>query len=87
MVHVEGPGGDEMFPRERGDLNDHEQRALDGFRCPTCGSPLDLFERQREAAPGTTPGDDECCELMAACRQCMLTFTKEDWQARGSLPS
>lgn len=81
MVHVEGPGGDELFPRRRGRLNDHEQRALDGFRCPTCGSPLDLFERHRERGVASRE-HEESCELLAACRQCMLTFTREDWHAR-----
>ncbi len=79
MVHVEGPGGEELSPRERSRLNDHERHAIDRFRCPSCGAPMDLLEQ--EQVDDSDAIDDDSCELVAACRQCMVTMSQDDWHA------
>ncbi|MGC4107240.1 MAG: hypothetical protein QM753_13030 [Thermomicrobiales bacterium] len=80
MVHLEGPGGEELFSRETGHLNDHERRALERFRCPVCDAPLDLIEFIPGHENALVPSE-ESCELVAACRLCDVTFTQDDWHA------
>ena len=77
MVYLGGPGGEELFPRETGHLNDHERRALDRFRCPVCDAPLDLME----SAPDHWAVGEDACELVAACRLCDVTFTQDAWNS------
>jgi len=78
MVYLGGPGGEEFAPRETGHLYDHERRALDRFRCPVCDAPLELME----SAPASVPiASDDACDLVAACRFCDVTFTRDDWHA------
>ncbi len=77
MVHVEGPGGEELVPRERSRWNDHERLAIDRFRCPSCESPLELMEQKTPA--GVRKLDEESCELVAVCRQCMVSYSREEW--------
>lgn len=79
MVHVEGPGGDEFFPRERSRLDDHERRAIERFRCPTCDAPLELLEM--DSRPASDEVVEGGCVLVAACRRCMVTISREDWRA------
>jgi len=78
---MEGPGGEEFSARDQSPARDHEQIAMAQFRCPTCGSPLDLLERDRHT--GIPAIDAQVpTELIAACRGCLITFTMEDWHAR-----
>ena len=79
MVHVEGPGGEELAPRERSQLYDHERLAIERFRCPSCDSPMVLLERIPLQDAGVMDADS--CELIAACRQCMVSYSREEWHA------
>lgn len=81
MVHVEGPGGEELTPRERSRLYDHERLAIERFRCPTCDSSMVLLERMPLQDTGPVDEDADCCELIAACRQCMVSYSREEWRA------
>ncbi|MGB3328306.1 MAG: hypothetical protein WBA46_05075 [Thermomicrobiales bacterium] len=77
MVYLEGPGED-VGPRGSGQLNDHERRAIDRFRCPVCDAPLELMESLPDTR--TSPiGNEDSCELIAACRLCDISFTQDDW--------
>ncbi|MGC4191317.1 MAG: hypothetical protein QM589_09140 [Thermomicrobiales bacterium] len=80
MVYLEGPGGEDFVSRESGYLNDHERHALDRFRCPVCDAPLDLIEAMPNSLV-TFIGNEDSCELIAACRLCDITFTQDDWHA------
>ncbi len=79
MVHVEGPGGEEVAPRDSGRLYDHERLAIERFRCPSCDSSMVLLERPPVQTAGI-PGTDSC-ELIAACRQCVVSYSREEWHA------
>lgn len=59
---------------------DHEQLALERFRCPSCGLPLELIEVRRPAEERLK--DPDGIALIAACRRCEIGFTKEDWHRR-----
>lgn len=78
MVHVEGPGGVELAPRERSRLYDHERLAIERFRCPACDAPMVLVEHTPPRDLAVT--DADCCELIAACRQCMVSYSREEWR-------
>lgn len=80
MVYLEGPGEDSN-PRESGQLNDHERRALDRFHCPDCNAPLALIEAL-PASRSAPVANDDSCELIAACGICDITFTRDAWHAR-----
>lgn len=80
MVHVEGPGGEEFAPRERSRLYDHERLAIERFRCPSCDSPMVLLERMPVSDAGMIDADS--CDLIAACRQCVVSYSREEWQAQ-----
>lgn len=78
MVHVEGPGGEEFAPRKQNRLYDHERLAIDRFRCPSCDSPMVLLEQMR--LPGTGRADADSCDLVAACRQCVVSYSRNEWR-------
>lgn len=59
---------------------DHERLALERFRCPSCGLPLELVELKRTSEERAR--DPDGVALMAACRHCEIGFTREDWQRR-----
>ncbi len=59
---------------------DHERLALERFRCPSCGLPLELIEMRRPNEEKAR--DPDAITLIAACRSCEIGFTKEDWQRR-----
>lgn len=63
---------------------DHERLALERFRCPSCGLPLELIEMRqpRETAAQERMRDPDAITLIAACRGCEIGFTKEDWHRR-----
>lgn len=83
MVYLEGPGNEEFFAPDSGVFNDHERLALNRFRCPVCHAPFDLIECFPDRPIGGVyplPGE-ETCDLVAACRRCDVTVTREDWHA------
>jgi uncharacterized protein with PIN domain len=57
---------------------DHERLALERFRCPSCGLPLELVEMRRPIEEKVK--DPDAVTLIAVCRRCEIGFTKEDWQ-------
>lgn len=59
---------------------DHERFALERFRCPSCGVPLELIELRRPVEERTR--DPDAITLIAACRRCEIGFTREDWHRR-----
>ncbi|HEV2066423.1 MAG TPA: hypothetical protein VGR08_06280 [Thermomicrobiales bacterium] len=59
---------------------DHERLALERFRCPSCGLPLELIEMRRPIEEQVK--DPDAITLIAACRSCEIGFTKEDWHRR-----
>lgn len=75
-LHDDQDEGETM--RER--FIDHERLALERFRCPSCGLPLELIEMRRPIEEQTK--DPDAITLIAACRGCEIGFTKEDWQRR-----
>ncbi|MBA2246659.1 MAG: hypothetical protein H0W23_00905 [Chloroflexia bacterium] len=63
-----------------GNFLDHERFALERFRCPSCGLPLELIEVRRPVEERIK--DPDGIALIAACRHCEIGFTREDWQSR-----
>ena len=59
---------------------DHERFALERFRCPSCGLPLELIEVRRPVEERMK--DPDGIALIAACRRCEIGFTKDDWHRR-----
>ena len=62
------------------DFLDHERLALDRFRCPQCGMPLELVELRRSSEERLR--DPDHIELIAACRRCEIGLTKDEWARR-----
>ncbi len=63
-----------------GNFLDHERFALERFRCPSCGLPLELIEVRRPVEERMK--DPDGIALIAACRHCEIGFTREDWHRR-----
>jgi predicted RNA-binding protein with PUA domain len=59
------------------DFLDHERLALDRFRCPQCGMPLELIELRLPAEERLR--DPDRIELIAACRRCEIGMSKEEY--------
>jgi hypothetical protein len=62
------------------DFLDHERLALDRFRCPQCGLPLELIELRLPAEERLR--DPDRIELIAACRRCEIGMSKEEYARR-----
>jgi hypothetical protein len=62
------------------DFLDHERLALDRFRCPQCGMPLELIELRLPAEERLR--DPDRIELIAACRRCEIGMSKEEYARR-----
>ncbi len=63
-----------------GNFLDHERFALERFRCPSCGLPLELIEVRRPVEERMK--DPDGIALIAACRHCEIGFTRDDWRSR-----
>lgn len=63
-----------------GNFLDHERFALERFRCPSCGLPLELIEVRRPVEERMK--DPDWIALIAACRHCEIGFTRDDWRSR-----
>ena len=63
-----------------GNFLDHERFALERFRCPSCGLPLELIEVRRPVEERMK--DPDGVALIAACRHCEIGFTRDDWRSR-----
>ena len=62
------------------DFLDHERLALDRFRCPQCGMPLELIELRLPTEERLR--DPDRIELIAACRRCEIGMSKEEYARR-----